>query len=118
MPQHHGRQEQTTSVELSGLSRRLRHFALRVIPVLAGLHAYIGWRLLPALHPDIRGMTLGVALLCLSTLLVPLGMLARFLVARPVLADRISWVGSLSMGLFSTILVLTLLRDLFLLVAG
>jgi len=115
MPQHHGREEQASAAELS---RRLRHFALRVIPVLAGLHAYIGWRLLPALHPDTRGMAVGVIVLGLSTFLVPLGMLARFLVSRPILADRISWAGSLAMGLFSSVLVLTLLRDLFLLIAG
>ena len=47
-----------------------------------------------------------------------MGMLARFLVSRPALADRISWAGSLSMGLFSSVLVLTLLRDLLLLLVG
>jgi hypothetical protein len=41
-----------------------------------------------------------------------MGMLARFLVSRPALADRISWAGSLTMGLFSSVLVLTVLRDL------
>jgi predicted MPP superfamily phosphohydrolase len=34
------------------------------------------------------------------------------------LADRITWAGSLTMGLFSSLLVVTLLRDLLLLVAG
>lgn len=57
-------------------------------------------------------------MLSVSTFLLPLGMLARFLVSRPVLADRIAWAGSLTMGLFSSVLVLTLLRDVFLLVAG
>jgi hypothetical protein len=45
-------------------------------------------------------------------------MFARFLVSRQALADRLSWAGSLTMGLFSSVLVLTLLRDLLLLVAG
>jgi len=103
--------------DISGaVSRRLRHFALRVFPVLAGLHAYIGWRLLPALDLGVGGMLIGIGLLALSTVLVPLGMLARFLVSRPQLADRITWVGSLDMGLFSSVLVLTLLRDILLLV--
>lgn len=96
----------------------LRRFVLTVLPVLAGLHAYIGWRLLPALPIGTTGMAIGIVMLGLSTLLLPLGMLARFLVSRPALADRISWAGSLTMGLFSSVFVLTLLRDLLLLVAG
>ena len=97
------------------LPRRLRRFFLTVLPLLALLHAWIGWRLLPAL--PIGSMPIGVALLGLSTLLIPMGMLARFLVLRPALADRISWAGSLAMGLFSSVLVLTVLRDLALFVA-
>ena len=41
-------------------------------------------------------------------------MLARFLIARPALADRVSWAGVLSMGFFSSLLVFTVLRDLVL----
>lgn len=97
---------------------QLRRFALTVFPVVGGLHAYIGWRLLPALPIGRVGMLVGILLLGLSTLLIPSGMLARFLVSRQTLADRLSWAGSLCMGLFSSLLVLTLLRDLLLLVAG
>ncbi len=100
------------------LSGRLRRFLLTVMPVLAGLHAYIGWRLLSALPLGAAGIAVGVLLLCLSTLLVPLGLLARFLAIREALADRLSWAGSLAMGLFSSVLVLTLLRDVLLLLAG
>lgn len=96
---------------------RLRRFALTVVPLLAALHAYIGDRLLPALPIGVGGLAVGVLLLIVSTLLMPLGMLARFVVSSPALADRISWAGSLSMGFFSSVLVLTLLRDLVLLVA-
>jgi predicted MPP superfamily phosphohydrolase len=102
----------------AGLPSRLRRFALTVLPLLAGLHGYIGWRLLPALPIGRPGLVLSVLLLAASTLLIPLGMLVRFVVARPALADRISWAGSLSMGLFSSVLVLTVLRDLLLLIAG
>jgi len=45
-------------------------------------------------------------------------MLARFVVARQALADRLSWLGGLAMGLFSSVLVLTVLRDLVLLLAN
>lgn len=98
--------------------RRLRRFALRVLPVLAALHAYIGWRLLPALPIGAAGMVLGALLLVVSAGLIPLGMFARFLVPRQALADRLTWAGSLAMGLFSSLLVLTVLRDLALAFGG
>jgi len=100
------------------LPKRIRGFALRVLPILAVLHLYIGWRLLPALAYGTGGIIIGVTLLCLSTLLLPMGILARFVVTRQPLADRISWVSALTMGLFSSVLVLTLVRDVLLLVVG
>ena len=100
------------------LPLRLYRFALTVLPVLGGLHAYIGWRWLPAFPIGTTGVLVGMLMLGVSTFLMPLGMLARFVVSRPALADRIAWAGSLTMGLFSSVLVLTLLRDVLLLVAG
>jgi len=114
MPSHREARQPTAPARLPG---QLRRFMLTVIPVLATLHAYIGWRLLPALPVGTVGTVIGVLMLVLSTFLLPLGMLARFLVSRPKLADRITWAGSLTMGLFSSVLVLTLLRDLLLLLA-
>ena len=76
------------------------------------LHGYIGWRLLPALagFPAV-----GVAaVLVLSALLMPLGLVARRVV-RPPLADTLAWMGLLCMGLFSSLFVLTVLRDVVLL---
>ena len=98
------------------LSSRVRRFMLTVMPVLGGLHAYIGWRLLPALPLDTPGIAIGVFLLGMSALLIPLGLLARFLAVRPALADQITWAGSMVMGLFSSVFVLTLLREAVLLV--
>ncbi len=115
MPQHPEAAQHPTPVDLP---RQLRRFALTVIPILAVLHAYIGWRLLPALPIGTLWIVVGGIMLGMTTLLIPLGMLARFFIPRPALADRISWVGSVVMGLFSSVLVLTLLRDLLLLVAG
>ena len=76
------------------------------------LHGYIGWRLLPAL----AGFSaVGVAaVLVLSALLVPVGLVARRVV-RPPLADTLAWMGLLCMGLFSSLFVLTVLRDVVLL---
>jgi hypothetical protein len=108
MPQHREQQAHAPAI----VSLRLRRFGLKVLPVLGGLHAYIGWRLLPDLPIGTLGTAIGVMMLMLSTLLIPLGLFARFLISGPALADRISWAGSLTMGLFSSVLVLTVLRDL------
>ncbi|MGE5469895.1 MAG: metallophosphoesterase [Bacteroidota bacterium] len=97
---------------------RLRRALWRFLPLIGSLHAYIGWRLLPALDLNVVGLVLAIVGLAISACLVPLGMLARFVVARPALADRLSWLGGLAMGLFSSLLVLTVLRDVVLLVAN
>ncbi len=74
------------------------------------LHGYIGIRLIPALAP-FSAAQLGLAgILMLSALVMPLGLLARR-IARAPLADTLSWAGLLCMGLFSSLLVLTVLRD-------
>jgi len=44
-------------------------------------------------------------------------MLARFVIVRQPLSDRVSWAGLLAMGYFSSLLVLTALRDVVLLLA-
>ena len=72
---------------------RLIHFVLRATLILALLHAYIGWRLLPDLPGGTVVAGIGVAVLVLSTLLIPWGMLARFLIARQPLSDRVTWAG-------------------------
>ena len=83
---------------------------LTLIGLSALMHGYIGLRLLPALPGGAGGQLWLLGILCLSALLMPFGLLARR-VARPPLADLLSWVGLLCMGLFSSLLVLTLLRD-------
>ncbi|NDP63184.1 metallophosphoesterase, partial [Polaromonas sp.] len=76
----------------------------------AVLHAYVALRLLPDLA-SVASVRLGVAcVLLVSALLIPLGLMARR-IARAPLADRLGWAGLLCMGLFSTLMVLTLLRD-------
>ncbi|MEJ5992044.1 metallophosphoesterase [Ramlibacter sp. PS3R-8] len=83
-----------------------------VLALSALLHLYIGARIVPSLA---RPGAVAVALLLVaSAALVPAGMMARRLL-RPPAADRLTWVGMLCMGLFSSLLVLTFLRDLLLL---
>ena len=93
------------------LPGNVRRALWRILPLIGGLHAYIGWRLLPAFGLDATGLALAIGGLLISSCLVPLGLLARFVVTRQVLADRLSWLGGVAMGLFSSVLVLTVLRD-------
>lgn len=87
-----------------------------LLALSAALHLYIGARIVPALDSPAAGFTLA-AVLAASALLVPASMLARRLLRRPA-ADRLTWAGMLFLGLFSSLFVLTLLRDLALLVAA
>ncbi|MDB5779343.1 MAG: metallophosphoesterase, partial [Polaromonas sp.] len=76
----------------------------------AALHGYVALRLIPDLAVVVPA-GLGLAgMLLASALLIPLGLMARR-IAAPPLADRLGWAGLLCMGLFSTLMVLTLLRD-------
>lgn len=82
---------------------------LPLVIVSAVLHAYVGWRVAPGLGAPLWQALL-VAGLVLSAVLMPLGLLGSRVLRQPW-ADRLSWVGLLLMGLFSSLLVLTALRD-------
>jgi uncharacterized protein len=77
------------------------------------LHFYIGARLVPALAGPWSAAALAL-LLVASALLVPMGMLARRY-AKPPVSDTLAAIGLAFMGLFSSLLVLTFLRDVALL---
>lgn len=81
---------------------------------VAALHAVVGFRLVPELAAP-WGWAFSVGLV-LSAVLMPLGLLGRRVLRQPW-ADRLSWVGLLLMGLFSSLFVLTVLRDGLLLAA-
>jgi predicted MPP superfamily phosphohydrolase len=86
-----------------------------VLALSLALHLYIGARLVPALPSAAAGAVLALFLLA-SAVLVPLGLLARRMLRLPQpAADRLTWAGMVCMGLFSSLLVLTFLRDLALL---
>lgn len=89
-----------------------------VISSLLGLlHAYIGWRVLPDLPVAPVIQLLGALYLAVSFVLVPAGLLSRAIKRQP-LSDRLAWAGLLAMGMFSSLLVLTLARDVVLLLAA
>src|SRR5450830_1958658 len=86
-----------------------------VLSVLGALHAWIGWRLAPALSADGVVQSLCAPYMVLSWFLIPGALLSRNMKSQ-VWADRLSWVGMLAMGLFSSLLLLTLVRAVLLLV--
>ena len=92
-------------------------FILTVTALIGLLHAWIGWRLLPDLPLGDTGSAVGIVSLLLSSLLIPAGLLARSIRRQP-LSDRMAWAGLLAMGLFSSLFVLTLLRDAALLASN
>jgi uncharacterized protein len=77
-------------------------------------HGLIAWRLLPDLSSG-AALFLGTVLL-VSALLVPQGLLGRK-ANKGRWQTAMVWTGLLAMGLFSSLLVLTLLRDVVLLLA-
>jgi predicted MPP superfamily phosphohydrolase len=90
----------------------------RILLVLVSLllHGYVALRLLPPLAGwPAAAPTLGV-LLAVSALLMPLSLLGRNL-AWPGARIALAWSGMLAMGLFSSLFVLTVLRDALLLAA-
>jgi predicted MPP superfamily phosphohydrolase len=93
----------------------VRRLILHPFWLFLALPGYVGWRLLSGISIGPVGIAVGIALLIGCCLAIPISMRTRDLKDRR-LADRIAWVGLTAMGLFSSLLVLTLLRDLVLLV--
>ena len=92
--------------------------ALLVLGLISALlHAYVGWRLLPDLPWGQTGQVLGLLWLAVSTLATPAPLLLLRGLRPHWLADALAWLGYLAMGVFSSLLVLTFLRDLLLLAA-
>lgn len=81
------------------------------------LHSLLGWMLLPSLHawPLWQGSL--AASLLVSSLCLPLGLLARRVRQQP-LSDRLAMAGFVFMGWFSSMFVLALLRAFALAAVG
>ncbi|MDF3940858.1 metallophosphoesterase, partial [Achromobacter denitrificans] len=95
---------------------RQSSFFLRFLTLGALAHVYVGARLIPDALLGGAGSAAAILVLALSCILIPLGMLGRSSV-HPPWGDRIAWVGLFAMGLFSSLFVLTVLRDALLLAA-
>jgi predicted MPP superfamily phosphohydrolase len=93
---------------------RVSRSLLPVLILLVLLHFYIGVRLMPDMLLSAAGLALGVVLLACLAVLVPVGLLAPTL-RRHRWSDLAAWFGLVAMGFFSSLLVLTFLRDIVLL---
>ena len=87
---------------------------LPIISLITLLHALIAWRVLPSLATLTSAWPLFAVLLLVSAATIPLPFLTRT-GARFDPPRALKWLGLLSMGWFSSLLVLTLVRDIALL---
>jgi predicted MPP superfamily phosphohydrolase len=85
---------------------------LGIVSLLA--HGYVGWRLAPSLGSPAAALAL-VVVLVVALLTLPYGLGARR-TGRRRYTSRLAWIGLVCMGLFSSLLVLTVLRDVVLVV--
>ena len=92
---------------------RRSSFFTRAILIGVLMHVYVGLRIIPELPIGLPFKWVAACALVLSCCLIPLGMLARTFEHQPR-ADRIAWIGLIAMGLFSSLLVFTFLRDVVL----
>ena len=93
---------------------RVRRLLLHPLWFFLALPAYVGWRLLSGLSLGPVAIAACIVLLIGCCLFIPFSMRTRALQNRK-LADRLAWVGLTAMGFFSSLFVLTLLRDVVLL---
>ena len=106
----------TTPLPLSSATRRRprpSRFLRNIITLIALLHLYVGVRLLPALPIGTLGRVLGALALFASFALIIAGARAR-MTQDSSFAANLAWMGSLNGGFFSSLVVLTVIRDLFL----
>lgn len=80
------------------------------------LHAWVGWRLAPALAAFAPADWLLWWALAASALLMPMGLMGRR-ITKGAASVALVWAGLVCMGLFSTLAVLTVLRDALLVLA-
>lgn len=70
------------------------------------LPLYIGFRLVPALAAGTTGLCVGLTILIGASYIIPRSVRRR---------DQFAWIGLIALGFFSTLFVMTVLRDVFLL---
>lgn len=91
----------------------VRRRFLHPLWLLVSLPGYVGWRLLPALDLGPAAIVMGIAVLLAACVLIPVSVNARSMKNREF-ADRVAWIGLITMGFLSSLFIMTLLRDAFL----
>ena len=86
---------------------------LRLFGFVFLLHAYVGWRLLPEMPFDAFAIAATALWLIGSAIVIPLGLLARM--KHQPLSELLTWAALLAIGSFSSLFVLTVVRDVGLL---
>src|SRR5688500_11382163 len=85
---------------------------IRPLSVLTALlHVYIALRLVPALAMLTPAWPLALVALAVSAFTIPLPFISRRSERNASLKDALKWTGLISMGWFSSMFVLTLVRD-------
>ena len=97
------------------MALRQSSFFVRFITLGVLAHVYVGLRLIPDIGLPLAVGLAAALLLVASCVLIPLGMLSRSSGRQPW-GDRMAWAGLTAMGFFSSLFVLTVLRDALLLV--
>jgi len=87
---------------------------IRPLAIIILVHLYMGWRLLPDLPFGVAGAVATILLLVLSAGAMPFGEFARRN-KHSSLSDHLAGAGFVAMGFFSSLLILTLLREVILL---
>lgn len=87
------------------------------ITLLAALHFYIGWRIIPDLPVGELAQAGAIVFLIASCFLLPFGLLPIKMRNKRI-AELMTWMGLLVMGFESSLLVLTVMRDIALLILG
>ncbi|WP_280153464.1 metallophosphoesterase [Piscinibacter sp. XHJ-5] len=90
---------------------------MRLIVLSCLLHLFMVWRLVPAWSPWPLAAAALLLVLAVSAVVLPLG-LRGARTRSPRWARVLTWTGYLCLGLFSSLLVLTLLREVLLLAAA
>ena len=98
-------------------SVKVRRRFLHPLWLLVSLPGYIGVRLLPALDWGRAALFISISVLIVSAIVIPFSIGLRAMQNR-AWADRLAGVGFTAMGFFSSLFVMTLLRDVFLAVVA
>ncbi|HEY5930398.1 MAG TPA: metallophosphoesterase [Burkholderiales bacterium] len=87
---------------------------IRLFALVLVFHLYMAWRLVPDMPFGVAGVAAIIVLLALSLSVLPFAEYARRNKQNPC-ADQLAGAGFLAMGFFSSLLVLTILREVVLL---